>query len=307
MIKYSNTVDVCTAYLQQKRLKSLKASSISNYFYKINAHIIPKLPDKFHKIKEADVFNLVKSIKESVSNSTLASYITLINDIFQFAHEKKYIRKKIIIQYPQKSKNKINVFTEQEQRIIEDYLLRNLNYFNFGILIALRTGIRLGELGALRVKDIDSEKLHVNLTLQRVKNFDDTTSKTKVVLTTPKSQTSIREIPFDNLYSYLQQFKYESENSFIITGTDKYIVNRTIERRFKKILTACSIPEKKFHVLRDTFATNYARAGIDIKVLSELLGHSNTNTTWQYYVYVDFEIKKESMKRLPPLQLLPTY
>lgn len=302
MIKHKKTIDVCNAYLKEKEIKSLKISSISNYYNKINSYIIPILPTKFWKTKEEDVIHLVDSIKKNVSQNTLISYTVLINDFFKFANNKKYTKQIIALPYPRKTKTNIVIFNSEEQEILENYLLKNLNHFNLGILIALRTGIRLGELGALKVKDIDNEKLHVNFAMQRVKNFDDTTSKTKIIISTPKSHASVREIPFDDLYCYFKRLECENEESFISTGNSAYMDPRTIQRRFKEILIACGIKVRKFHALRDTFATNCARAGMDIKVLAEILGHSNTNVTLQYYIYVDFEYKAENMKKLPPLK-----
>lgn len=301
MIKHKKTVDVCNAYIREKEIKSLKISSISNYYTKLNAYVIPHLPEKFWKTKEEDVIHLVESIKKNVSQNTLISYTVLINDFFKFANNKKYTKQIVALPYPRKTKTNIVIFNSEEQEILENYLLKNLNHFNLVILIALRTGIRLGELGALKVKDIDNEKLHVNFAMQRVQNFDDTTSKTKIIISTPKSSAGVREIPFEELYDCFSQLEYQSDESFITSGNNDYIDPRTIERRFKDILIACGIKVRKFHALRDTFATNCARAGMDIKVLAEILGHSNTNITLQYYIYVDFEYKAENMRKLRPL------
>lgn len=177
---------------------------------------------------------------------------------------------------------------------------------NIGILISLFTGLRIGELCALTWENIsiENENIHVNRTLQRIQivNADEqSSSKTQIIITSPKSVCSIRTIPLPkSIISVLQ--KIEVKEGYLLTGNiEKYVEPRSMQYHFKKVLSKCGIEIVNFHVLRHTFATRCIELGFDVKTLSELLGHSNVNITMSRYVHPSFELKKENMQRLSQL------
>lgn len=171
------------------------------------------------------------------------------------------------------------------------------------MLICLNTGLRIGEICALRYGNINEQKscVCVRKTLQRIKNttgnFD---SKTFINIDVPKSKTSIRDIPIKSfLINIIKRFN-GCENEFILTGNNnKYIEPRALENHFKKVLQTIRIKEVNFHALRHTFATNMIEAGCDPKTLSELLGHSDIQLTLKTYVHSSYELKQKSIEKLP--------
>lgn len=303
-MKRIKTEILCEKYLEEKSLRGVKDSTIANYKGKVETHILPNIPNKFYKIKEEHVYSLIHSLSNKISRKSLKDIIILLNGILKFGKEKNYIKRCIKVPCPTVCKTEIIVFTEKEQKVLEEYLIRNLNHFNFGILLTLYSGIRIGELSALIYKDINNSVISISKTLQRIKNITDMgENKTIIVIDTPKSESSIRKIPL--VQPLLEQYNkicIENKEMYLLTGNDKYIEPRTIERRFERILKECGIEHKKFHVLRHTFATNCVMRGVDIKVLSEILGHSNTSFTQKYYVHLDFLFKSESMKKLVSLK-----
>lgn len=163
----------------------------------------------------------------------------------------------------------------------------------------MSTGIRIGELCALQWKDIDLEKriLTVRKTMQRIQCPTEI-SKTKLIITDPKSESSCRKIPIpDCVMVFLRKFKGESRN-YVLTGADKPIEPRTMQYRFAKVLKNAKLPSVHFHALRHIFASSCIRLGFDVKALSELLGHSSVEITLNRYVHSSFEQKKEYMKRI---------
>lgn len=170
-----------------------------------------------------------------------------------------------------------------------------------GILLAYHTGIRLGELCALKWEDIDFEKgiLQVSRNLQRVTNFDDAAEKTDIRIQTPKTATSVRSIPLpDRLTALLLQNRREG-NGYIIRGKKReWAEARTVQYRFRAILKECGIEPFKFHMLRHYFATTCIQHGFDVKSLSEILGHATVQTTLNLYVHSSMSRKRTLMNHI---------
>ena len=171
------------------------------------------------------------------------------------------------------------------------------------IILCLYVGIRVGELCGLLWTDVDFERhiLSVNRTVQRIRNTDGD-RKTKVVSLTPKSDTSQRDIPLPAfLVEMLREHEKISTTSYIISFSGNPVEPRTIQRRFKKLLTIARVRDVNFHVLRHSFATRALEKGFDIKTLSELLGHASPTITLSKYAHVLDEHKRRSMEKLGEL------
>ena len=156
--------------------------------------------------------------------------------------------------------------------------------------------MRIGELCALRWENIDIEKriLTVSRTMQRIQNFDGS-SKTKLIITEPKSQSSNRQIPIPEcLVPMLTELKCKAD-SFVLTGIGKPIEPRTMQYRFKRILKNAGLSSYRFHSLRHSMASGAIELGFDIKTLSEILGHSSVQVTLDRYVHSSFEHKRKCM------------
>ena len=197
-------------------------------------------------------------------------------------------------------KPELKVFTEKEIKKLEKECLKSTDIRIIGILISIYTGMRIGEICALRWKNIDLNKKLINVThtLQRVYVEK---AKTKIIITTPKTKTSERKIPIvTNLYDKL---KLESakflKDAYVLTGKEeKYIEPRSFQCVYKKAIENCKIQYRNFHCLRHTFATRCIRVGMDIKSLSEVLGHSDVNITLNRYVHSSYDSKKKFMEKL---------
>ena len=195
-----------------------------------------------------------------------------------------------------------NIPTIDRENLLK-YLCNNTNHINIGILISLYTGIRIGELCALKFEDIsiESKVIHISKTLQRLQRLsNDDDSKTEIVISSPKSNNSIRDIPIpDFIIKLIIDNNFYDPNAYILTGrTDRYIEPRTLENKFKRVSQECKIESYTFHTLRHTFATNCIEVGDDPKTLSEILGHSNVNITLNRYVHTSLELKQINMARL---------
>lgn len=301
--------DVATEWMIFKKAQ-LKESSISKYSNILKSYLIPSYGNmRIKDISRHDVSSY--SIKMLITGGhkgiglapkTVNSTLSVMKSIFKYAEREKRIIvadiKDIGVKQPQKP---LRILTLNEQQRICCFLYENINPCNLGILLCMYTGIRIGELCALRWSDIntDDQTLHIHQTMQRIQTPDDLNSKTKVVVLSPKSDCSIRRIPIPDEMFQLLLKHHNTNDNYLLTGiADKYIEPRTLENKFKRIATACDIHDIKFHALRHTFATRCVERGFDIKSLSEILGHSSVNITLNRYVHPSMALKKQNMNKL---------
>ncbi|GFI21575.1 transposase from transposon Tn916 [Lachnospiraceae bacterium] len=237
-------------------------------------------------------------ISEQYSDSVYKSIYCILNQILKFASE----RYNIMMPYLKKSvsdgKNlPVKALAKSEQKKLIDVLYKEMDCFKMAVLMCLFTGLRLGELCALKWMDIDFENklLIVNRTVQRL-YVEGYRTKTVLTETTPKSACSKREIPLsDQALTLFVKFQNNKEYVF---GGEKPLEPKSLQNHFKKILKEAEISDKNFHILRHTFSTNCIEGGTDVKSLSEMLGHSNVQITLNRYVHPSMETKRQYINNL---------
>lgn len=240
-----------------------------------------------------------------LSAKTVTDVLSVIRNVLKFA-----IRKGIYvpcdgsaIQVKHTTKP-MRVLSKTEQEQLCKYILAEPEPCNIGILVCLFTGLRVGEICALRWEDVSfsDQTIHIHHTLQRVQNQSGNGPKTRIVVTTPKSSCSIRTIPIpDELSEVLATHKKSSVGYLLTNDECKFVEPRTMQNKFKKALKSSSIESANFHAIRHTFATRCIELGFDVKSLSEILGHATVNITMNRYVHPTLDLKKENMKKLSTL------
>lgn len=284
----------------------IKESTYANYSNNIFNHIIPKLGNYYlnelnHKVIQDFLLELSKNGRKD-NNGGLAEKtikdITIIikGSIKKGINEDKIKHIELTFNYPKDNKeNKLYVLTKREQNKITNYVLENINSRNIGLLISLYSGIRIGELCALRWEDVDFKKncLTINKTIQRVYIKDKDKNISKVIITTPKTKNANREIPINKDFLEILKKVKSDKKHYVLTGNEKYIEPRTYRKYFNKVLDELKIKHFNFHSLRHTFATNCISLGVDYKTVSELLGHANVNITLNLYVHPRYSQKKK--------------
>lgn len=241
---------------------------------------------------------------EGLSAKTVSDTMSLIRCVLQFCISKKIVvscdTRMITVKQCTK---KMRVLTVKEQQILCNHIYSDLSPQNVGVLFCLFTGIRVGEICALKWEDISFSEntVHIHQTMQRIQ-IDETENKTKIIITTPKSTCSIRTIPLpDELISVLKTVR-GSASGYFLTGSDKrWIEPRTMQYHFKSLLKRCKIEDANYHALRHTFATRCVELGFDVKSLSEILGHASVNITMNRYVHPSMNLKRKNMERLSGL------
>ena len=289
----------------------IKNSTLLKYENVINCHIKPCLGDYLvsalntvilNQFFESKISNGRKSDNCRLSASYVKTMYLIVASALKYAEKNNYCRKMDFeIRKIQDNKNQISALSFCEQQKLENYIGSNYSLTGLGILLSLYTGMRIGEICALRWEDIDFSNniIYVKHTIARIKNPNGETPKTVLVIDSAKSASSIREIPISSyLIPLLTRAKSESESDFVISADRTFVHPRTFENRFHKLLESAEIKSTKFHNLRHTFATRCIENGANAKTVSEILGHSSVNITLNTYVHSSLELKRREIEKL---------
>lgn len=202
------------------------------------------------------------------------------------------------IKLPPTTEKQITAFEKHEQEKLEKFCLSSKRKNHIGIIICLYTGIRLGELLALTWDDIDfsSGFLSISKMAYRIKEND----QPKIIIDKPKTKSSNRIIPIPQpLLDILKSIKQTSKANYVLsTKTNGIVETRSYQHTYARILYKLNIPYKNFHALRHTFATRAIEMGIDVKTLSEILGHKNPVITLTRYTHSMMSYKIEMMNKM---------
>lgn len=267
---------------------NLKETTRQIYRGHIRNYILPKLGKvRLKKLTTQTLQAFVSSLK--LSPSTVKVIFCVLKSALIFAEERGQIMNIWSrVKLPKKAKTEVSILTLAEQKRLERVLSREND---IGILLCLYTGLRIGELCALKWSDIDFEKsvIHVNGTQARVGGT--------VKILPPKSKTSLRTIPVPNFI--MEKLKNQHrDGAFVLSMNGRYVNVRTYRRQFKRLLEEAQLPNIKFHALRHTFSTRALEVGMDFKTLSEILGHSTVAITLDLYVHSLDEHKRSQMNKL---------
>lgn len=293
-------VDFCTLVEEwlHEIEKNRKYSTYIKYKTIYQCHIQGVFSDdSFPEMTNGHIQNQIAGL--AVSDSTRHSMLAVIKQTLRYA-EKQYgfPAPSITDNFIRNKAHSVEILNRTEQAKLMQFLHRDMDISKAGIFLCLSTGLRLGEICSLKWGDIDPEcrLLHVNRTVQRIKSMEGS-SKTVLLETAPKTVFSNREIPMpDALLSLLMTFK-KSGQEYILCK-NKPMEPRTYQYHFKRYLGQIRIPDYNFHALRHTFATNCIDSGMDIKSLSEILGHSNVQITLDRYVHPSMDTKRKYIDAL---------
>ncbi len=292
---------ICEEWLSYKKPR-IKESTYSNYKFTIDRFLKVKFDGKTLGFFTSYNFNqYIEQLQEKLANKTTRKIGVILKSILRYAERKYDFDFKLdLITLPLIDPKEISIFNEKERLKLEKHLSKSQDIKELGIYISLYAGLRIGEACALKWSDIDFENKLINIThtLQRVYVDKD---DTKVVITNPKTKQSLRKIPIarDLLTKLKEMKKYYENDDYILTGrSDRFVEPIGYRYTYKKVLRECRLQYKNYHCLRHTFATRCIRVGMDVKSLSEILGHSNISVTLSIYVHSSYEIKKKFIDKL---------
>lgn len=290
-----------------------KTSTQNKYHNMLTNYILPEYGNQpFSTITYEFIEAHCKFLLESggkkgngLSPKTVSDVLAIIRNISKFAIRKGiYVANDANAVQIRQDIKPMRVLNKAEQSQLCEYILKKPEACSIGILVCMFTGLRIGEICALRWEDISfsDQSIYIHHTLQRIQMHRGHGAKTEVVVTTPKSSCSIRKIPLPDEILEILVLNKKASSGYVLTIDEyKFIEPRTMQNKFKKILKAVGIENANFHALRHTFATRCVELGFDVKSLSEILGHATVNITMNRYVHPTYEMKKKNMQKLSGL------
>jgi integrase len=306
---------VAMAWLEYASLKTRRAT-YGKYKSNIQLYILPILGEyEIGSLELIQIQNYVSNLlkngrkdhKGGLSEKTVKDILVLLKDIFKYAEQcdiKVGCRIDSISVHCQTKD--IKVLSPEAEKILAKYLLQGEDSCKMGIYLTLQTGIRIGELSALRWSDIDLQQkiLHVRRSLSRIREITPSGKKTLLLEGPPKTPSSVRDIPLTHETTKLLEGHFmmvaktepAASRAYLMTGTKEPMESRTIQNHFKECLRECGISDINFHAIRHTFASRCAEAGFDAKSLSEILGHSTVSITLNRYVHSSLQQKRINME-----------
>ncbi len=282
----------------------VKSSTIAVYTLHLENHLLPKFGNK-KTLQEQEVQDFVlECLRKGLSLKTVKDMLIVLKMVVKFGAKHGWLQyQDWSIKYPTEQKSKeLEVLSISHQKKLMQYVTDNFTFRNLGIYICLSTGMRIGEVCALKWSDIDvgTETIHVNRTIERIYIIEGDERRTELVIGSPKTKNSIREIPISKeLMKLIRPLKkLMNDDYYVITNEAKPTEPRTYRNYYKQLLKQLGIPDLKFHGLRHSFATRCIESKCDYKTVSVILGHANISTTLNLYVHPNMEQKKKCINQM---------
>lgn len=299
-LKISQIIDLW----KKDKKQYVKKSTYSAYVLLVENHLLQYFGE-MEEVKEEDVQKFVfKKLEQGLSQKTIKDILIVLKMVLKYGIKYKYLEyQDIDIKFPtQRENEQLEVLNRSNQKKIMDYIENNFTFKNLGIYLCLSSGLRIGELCALKWEDLDIDNgiITVRKTIQRIYIVDEGRKRTEIVIDTPKTKNSIRDIPMttDLLRVIKPLKKVVNNNYYVLTNDVKPTEPRTYRNYYKRLMKKLDIPELKFHGLRHSFATRCIESKCDYKTVSVILGHSNISTTLNLYVHPNLEQKKKCINQM---------
>ncbi len=293
--------DILKLWLKQKG--DIKIQSQLRYEGIISKYINNYLGNLYlNELNKEIIIKTINEYKDSnLSLSVIKTIIYIIKASTKFACEEHYIDYINLNDLKVKNNLKtIYIFSKDEQNILVNYLKTNINIRKICLLLCMYTGLRIGEVCGLKWEDIDfyNNSLEVKRTIARIKNKSNGKTRTTLIASTPKSDTSKRTVPVPKFIMEYLKVLVKDNDYYLLSGSNKLYDPRYFEEFYRGVIKKCNLNYINFHTLRHTFATRAIEAKMDIKTLSEILGHSSIEITLKLYVHPSFELKKQAIENL---------
>lgn len=295
--------EIAVAWKEYKR-PYVKQSTMAAYVLILENHIIPCFgdSDSLHE-NEVQAFVLQK-LEKGLSIKSVKDILIVLKMVMKYGVKNEWMNYyEWDIKYPTTSINKeLEVLSVAHHKTILNYIQSHFTFAGLGIYISLSTGLRIGEICALKWSDVNvaDGTITVNRTIERIYIIEGEKKHTELVINTPKTKNSYRAIPLSKeLLAMVKPLKKVVNDDFYVLTNDEHPTEpRTYRNYYNKLMTKLGIPKLKYHGLRHSFATRCIEAGCDYKTVSVLLGHSNISTTLNLYVHPNMEQKKRCISKM---------
>jgi integrase len=287
-------------FTEREQKQKLKESTVSRYRYMVRRYIQPQLgAAQLYTLTEERVAAFYQRLQgQGLSPKSARDAGVLLRAILRTATKRGCFCTGVNAELPVCKKRQVEIFTEPEILRLAHHIVDEPDLTGLGVLLALNSGLRLGELCALRWSDIDLHAgfLRVEREVQRLYEK----GCTKLIVQPPKSESSLRRIPLPaDILSLLAAHKPKTAGGVcLLTGTAAPLEPRTMQNRYRALLKRAGVPYRNFHALRHTYATRCIEQNVDVKSVSEMLGHSDVRITLQTYVHVSLRHKQQAVQSI---------
>ena len=302
--------EVAELWLENNRLR-IKGATFNRYQNLLITHIIPGIGNRRIDTITGTEINafLADKLKSGrvdkkggLAPSYVRSMMLVINSVISYAVENR-MRQPLDTRIckPLEIKHVLPILTRMEQEKLVSVCCQKLDPTSIGVLLSLYAGLRIGEICALEWTDIDFSNriIHIRKTIARI-HAQGRQKSSVLAIEPPKTAASHRVIPLCSwLVPLLNQVRSKSVSKFVVSTTHQFVSPRTYDYRYHRLLMIAEIPKINYHALRHTFATRCIEAGMDVKSLSEMLGHANAAVTLNIYVHSSMEMKRNHIEKLP--------
>lgn len=295
--------EIAAAWKEYKR-PYVKQSTMAAYVLILENHVLPYFGDGDSLHEQAVQAFVLQKLESGLSVKTIKDILIVLKMIMKFGVKNEWMNYyEWDIKYPTTSANKeLEVLSVANHRKIFNYIQSHFTFTGLGIYISLSTGLRIGEVCALKWSDINvtDGTITVSRTIERIYIIEGEEKHTELVINTPKTKNSCREIPMSKeLLAMIKPLKkIVNDDFYVLTNDERPTEPRTYRNYYKGLMAKLDIPKLKYHGLRHSFATRCIEAGCDYKTVSVLLGHSNISTTLNLYVHPNMEQKKRCITKM---------
>ena len=303
-MKKQKTISEIIPLWETDKKQYVKKSSFSAYVLLVENHILPIFGNHYNIIESEVQAFVFQKLKQGLGQKTIKDILIVLKMILKFGAKNEWLEYKgFDIRFPTvREKHIVEVLSRSHQKKIMQHIQERFTFRNLGVYLCLSTGMRIGEVCALTWEDIDTDSgiINISKTIQRIYTIDTGVRKTELILDTPKTKNSIREVPMNReLLRMIKPIKkVMNPHFFVLTNDQKPTEPRTYRSYYKKFMQELGMPNLKFHGLRHSFATRCIESKCDYKTVSVLLGHSNISTTLNLYVHPNLEQKKKAIDQM---------
>lgn len=295
--------EIAVAWKEYKR-PYVKQSTMAAYLLILENHLLPAFGEKDSLPEQSVQSFVLEKIECGLSVKSIKDILIVLKMVMKFGVKNEWMNYyEWDIKYPTNSANKeLEVLSVSNHRKILDHIQSHFTFTGLGIYISLSTGLRIGEICALKWNDINITEgtITVSRTIERIYMVEGEKKHTELVISSPKTRNSCREIPMSKeLLAIVKPLKKIVNDDFYVLTNDEHPTEpRTYRNYYNGLMEKLGIPRLKYHGLRHSFATRCIEAGCDYKTVSVLLGHSNISTTLNLYVHPNMEQKKRCITKM---------
>lgn len=304
MVNNKKTIKEIADIWKEDKRQYVKQSTMAVYLLSLENHLLPVFGGKMEVTEEEVQAFALDKLNHGLSQKSIKDMLIVLKMVVRFGEKQGWLNHvEWKVKFPaNQPKATLPILTKSHQKKLMDYLKDNFTFPNLGILVCLSTGLRIGEVCALKWSDInmDTGLLHVNRTIERIYIVDSDKPHTEIVINTPKTKNSLREIPLSKelVRIFKSLMKVVNKDYYVLTNNTKPTEPRTYRNYFNKLLKQLDIPRLKFHGLRHSFATRCIESHCDYKTVSVLLGHADISTTLNLYVHPNEEQKRSCIDKM---------